>query len=141
MDDAQLTTVLCAVLGQVPGWVNTATEPPPPVPPESIGIYYGDIPDEPDRAIGVRVYGGTDDAVVYSPVRRAQLRIRGSRDDKRDADRTAGFAFSLLQGRCRVDGIAWIQRETFGPLGADTNGREERTENYTIHIDNPGVGT
>lgn len=141
MDDAAVTVALCELLGQVPGW-HWSTSAAPPA--GAVGIFYGDIPDTPttpDRAIGVRVYSGTDDPLVYQPVRSAQLRIRGARNDRDDADRIAGFAFALLQGRSRIKGLAWMQRETFGPLGADTNGREERSENYSIHVDNPGVGT
>lgn len=122
------------MLGEVPGWHWSPTNPTPPA---LLGIFYGSIPDSPDRAIGARVYGGTDDAVVYQPMRRVQLRIRGARGDVDDADRIAGFAFALLQGRSRIKGLSWIERQTFGPLGADTNGREERTDNYTVYIDNP----
>lgn len=138
MDDAALTIALCEMLGEVPGWHWSTTIAPPA---STVGIFYGDIPDSPDRAIGVRVYGGTDDPLVYQPVRYAQLRIRGARGDKDDADRIAGFAFALLQGRSRVRGLSWMQRGTFGPLGADKNGREERSENYTVQLDNPEVGT
>ena len=138
MDDAQLTTVLCGMLGEVPGWHWSPTTV---APSGVVGIFYGAIPESPDRAIGVRVYGGTDDPLVYSPQRRAQLWIRGARNDPDDADRLAGLAFTLLQGRCRSRGVSWIERQTFGPLGADTNGREERSENYTVFLDNPEVGT
>ncbi len=138
MDDAAVTLALCEMLGEVPGWHwSTTTETPAGM----VGVFYGDIPDTPDRAIGVRVYGGTDDPLVYQPVRYAQLRVRGARGDKDDADRIAGVAFVLLQGRSRVRGLSWMQRETFGPLGADANGREERSDNWTVHLDNPEVGT
>lgn len=137
MDDAQLTVVLCELLGEVPGWHWSPTEP---TPTGSLGIFYGDVPEAPDRAIGVRVYGGTD-PLVYAPERRAQLRIRGERDDVDDADRIAGVAFALLSGRCRVRGLSWIERQTFGPIGTDGNGRHERVENYLIHLDNREAGT
>lgn len=137
MADADLTVALCEMLGEVPGWQwSTTTQTPAGM----VGIFYGDLPETPDRAIGVRVYGG-DDPRVYEPVRDAQLRIRGARNDLDDADRIAGFAFALLQGRSRVRGISWVQRSTFGPLGADANGREERSENYRVFLDNPEVGT
>jgi hypothetical protein len=137
MDDAALTLALCEMLGEVPGWHWSTTTKPPS---GHVGIFYGDISETSDRAIGVRVYGGSD-PLVYQPERYVQLRIRGARNDKDDADRIAGFAFALLQGRSRVRGLSWIQRGTFGPLGADTNGREERSENYTVFLDNPEVGT
>ena len=138
MNDSQLTVALCELLGEVPGWHWSTTDAPPAA---AVGIFYGDIPDSPDRAIGVRVYGGTDDPLVYRPQRRVQLRIRGARGDKDDADRIAGFVFALLQGRSRVRELSWVQRESFGPLGADVNGREERSENYVVHLDNLEVGT
>lgn len=138
MDDAALTTRLCELLGQVPGWHWSTTTT---APQDAVGIYYGDIPESPDRAIGVRVYGGTDDPLVYQPARRVQLRIRGRRGDKRDADQIAGVVFALLQGRCRSAGISWIERASFGPLGADKNGREQRSENYLVQLDNPGLDT
>ena len=141
MSDAAVTVALCELLGEVPGWHWSTTSPPPT---SAVGIFYGDIPDGatvPDRAIGVRVYGGTDDPLVYQPVRSVQLRIRGARGDKDDADRIAGFAFAVLQGRSRIKGLSWMQRDTFGPLGADTNGREERSENYSVALDNPEAGT
>ena len=138
MDDAAVTVALCEMLGEVPGWRWSTTSTPPR---STVGIFYGDIPDSPDRAIGVRVYGGSDDPLVYQPARSVQLRIRGARGDKDDADRIAGVAFVLLQGRSRVRGLSWMQRETFGPLGADANGREERSDNWTVHLDNPEVGT
>ncbi|MFE9232053.1 minor capsid protein [Cellulosimicrobium funkei] len=137
MNDADLARVLCELLGEVPGWHWHPTAAPPA---GAVGIFYGDIPETPDRAIGVRVYGGTDDPVVYQPTRQAQLRIRGARGDLTDADRIAGFAFALLQGRTRVRGISRIERDYFGPLGADTNGREERSENYTVRLDNVEAG-
>ena len=37
----------------------------------------------------------------------------------------------------RTGGINHIHRTSFGPLGADVNGREERSENYSVVLDNP----
>ncbi|UFU03437.1 minor capsid protein [Ruania suaedae] len=137
MDDAEVTLAICELLGGVPGWHWSTTTPPPA---GEVGIFYGAIPDEPDRAIGARVYGGSDPH-VYSPRRRVQLLIRGARGDVDDADQIAGFAFLVLQGRSRTKGLSQIERTSFGPLGADANGREERSENYLVYVDNPGVGT
>ena len=132
MNDAQLTIILCDLLGGVPGWTWSTT----PCPAGGVGVFYGAIPDSPDRAIGVRVYGGSDNSVVRAPRRRVQLRIRGRRGVVDDADQLAALAFTVLQGRSRLAGILHIERTTFGPLGADTNGREERSENYFIQLDN-----
>lgn len=138
MDDAQVTVALCEILGAVPGWHWSPGAVPPP-PGTALTVFYGDIPDSPDRAIGVRVYGGSDDSRVYQPQRQAQLRIRGRRNQPNDADEIAGIAFTVLQGRARTQGLSWIERQFFGPLGTDVNGREERADNYIIAIDNQGV--
>ncbi len=138
MNDTELTIAVCELLGAVPGWTWSTTDP---YPADGVGIFYGPIPDSPDQAIGVRVYGGTDDSVVYSPRRRVQLRIRGRRGHVADTDTLAGLAFLILQGRSRTRGISHIARTTFGPLGADQNGREERTENYLITLDNQEAQT
>lgn len=132
MDDAQVTLAVCEMLGAVPGWHWS----PGAAASDGLSIFYGDIPDRPDRAIGVRVYGGEDNPVVYQPTRRVQLRIRGARGVVDDADEIAGVVFAVLQGRARTCGLSWIERQSFGPLGADTNGREERADNYLVSIDN-----
>jgi hypothetical protein len=131
MTDRDLTILLCQLLGTVPGWHWNPTAGTP----SGVGVFYGSIPERPDQAIGVRVYGGSDDAVVYEPQRRVQLRIRGARGRPDGADELAAVAFTVLQG-ARPPGVSWIERTSFGPLGADTNGREERTDNYLISLDN-----
>ena len=133
MTDAELTVAICQLLGELPGWSWSATGT---YPADRVGVFYGPIPDAPDRAVGVRVYGGTDDPVVYSPTRSVQLLIRGARNQPDSADQMAALAFLLMQGRMRTGRINHIHRTSFGPLGADGNGREERSENYVITLDN-----
>ena len=133
MTDAELTVAICEMLGELPGWSWSTSGT---YPADRVGVFYGAIPDAPDRAVGVRVYGGTDDPVVYSPTRSVQLLIRGARNQPDSADQMAALAFLLMQGRMRAGGINHIQRTSFGPLGADGNGREERSENYVITLDN-----
>jgi hypothetical protein len=130
VDDAALTERICELLAAIPGWdyrnfpVYTAAE---------TGIFYGAIGTAPDRAVGVRVYGGTDEAVTF---RRVQLRIRGKANRRDGADKLAEPARVALMGVSRWRGISGIQRESFTSLGADSNGREERTDNYLITLDN-----
>ena len=133
MTDRDLTIAICQLLGELPGWSWSTTGT---YPADRVGVFYGPIPDAPDMAVGVRVYGGTDDVEVYGPKRSVQLHIRGARNEPDSADQLAGLAFLLLQGRMRTGGINHIHRTSFGPLGADVNGREERAENYTITLDN-----
>ena len=132
MTDRDLTLWVCRLLGAIPGWVWS---PDTAAPAGRVAVFYGAIPDRPDAAVGVRVYGGSDDPLVYSPTRRVQLRIRGPRGDPSGADALADLVFAALQGR-QGEGVSFAQRQSFGPLGADTNGREERSENYIIALDN-----
>lgn len=137
MDDVATTTALCVILGRIPGWVWNPDDTDYPA--DKVGIFYGAIGTDPDRAVGVRIYGGTDDPETGLATRRAQVRFRGGRRDPAGADDLAGLAFARLQGLSRVGGINGIRRESWSPFGADTNGREERTDNYIITIDNPEV--
>lgn len=135
MSDADLTIILCELLGGINGW---AWSPNQPAEPGTVPVHYGQIPDHPDRAVGVRVYGGTDPG-LYSPTRDVQIRIRGARNAPADADLLAAQVFATLQGLSRHRGILHAQRTSFGPWGADTNGREERSDNYRILLDNQEV--
>ncbi|WP_193596073.1 minor capsid protein [Microbacterium sp. YJN-G] len=132
MDDSDLTVRLCEIVGALPifawrpnGPVYTASE---------IGVFYGTIPDAPDRAVGIRVYSPIDEPDLLS--RRVQLHVRGGRGLPFGADRIAGVLFSVFHERARGDGIVSIRRTSAVPLGADGNGREERTENYLVVLDN-----
>lgn len=132
MDDDTLTIRLCELVGAIPTF---AWRPTGPAYTESeIGVFYGRIADAPDRAVGVRVYGAIDEDHLNQ--RRAQLKVRGSRRERDSADRIASIVFTAMQGLSRVGGISGIRRESMAPLGDDTNGREERTENYLITLDN-----
>lgn len=133
MNDRELTILLCEILGGIPGWswsqhgsyqTSAAT-----------AVFYGQIAESPDSAVGVRIYGG-DDPLIYSPTRRMQLLLRGARGRPDGADTLASLAFLVLQSKARYRGISRIERTSFGPLGADGNGREERTDNYLIALDN-----
>lgn len=134
MDDAALTDRICELLGRVPGWTWNPDPEAPDYPAEVVGIRYGATQPTPDRTIGVRVYSSTDDDIH---VRRVQLRLRGAPLDPAGADTLAGVAFTVLHGLSRAGGISDIRRISFGPLGPDDKGREERSENYQIILDNP----
>lgn len=133
MNDRDLTIAVCELLGELPGWSWSTTGT---YPSGRVGVFYGAIPDAPDMAVGVRVYGGTDGPEVYAPTRNVQLLVRGARNLPDSADGLASLAFLALQGRMRTRGINHIQRTSFGPLGTDGNGRNERSENYLIALDN-----
>lgn len=130
MDDATLTKRICELLDAIPTF-DYFTAPSP----GGVAVFYGRIDPEPNRAVGVRVYATTDEPNLSW--RRAQIRIRGDKRRRDDADRIAGVVFAALQGLSRTGGISGIRRESMSPGGADETGREERTDNYVIVLDNP----
>lgn len=134
MDDVTLTKTICTILGEIPGW---AWRPDGPAYTGSeVGVFYGPIGAAPDRAVGVRVYGTTDERIEHYGWRRVQLRLRGARDQPDGADELAGLAFEALQGLSRMGGISGVSRQSMAPAGADENRREERTDNWIIILDN-----
>lgn len=134
MDDDALVFLLGQILGRIPGWrwdpETTSFSD------EIVPIFYGRIDSEPDRAVGIRLYGTEDFLPEVLHERRVQLRFRGRAGDPRGANKLASPAFAMLQGLSRVGGISDIRRLSMSPLGADDNGREERTDNYLITLDN-----
>jgi hypothetical protein len=132
MDDKTLTIRLCEIVGALPlfAWRPAG----PPYTDSEIGVFYGTIEDSPDRAVGIRVYSPIDDPDLHS--RRVQLHVRGARHEPDGADWIADILFAVLHERPRGDGMASILRTSAAPLGADDNGREQRTENYLITLDN-----
>lgn len=138
MDDVELTEFLCTALGGIPGWDYQADGSD--VGPTRVGVAYGRIPGGmPHRWAGVRVYGTEDDNVRALHTRFAQVRFRGGQNDPTGADKLAHPAFLVLTGLSRVGGISGVSRISMAPLGADENGREERTDNYEITLDNTGA--
>lgn len=130
--DVELTTRLAEILGRVPTF---AWRPNGPAYDSSeVAIFYGRVLDAPDRAIAVRVYSPVNEPDLSR--RRVQFHVRGRADDVAGADRLADVLSIVLDNRLRGDGIASITRTSFSQLGADKTGREERTENYLITLDN-----
>lgn len=105
--------------------------------PTEVGVFYGPIAAAPDRAVGITVYSQTDDIETGRADRYVQIRCRGSRGRPNGADLLADAAFDALQGVYHTSGIARITRTSTAPLGADSNGRQERTDNYQLILDNP----
>lgn len=134
MDDDALVYRLGEILGRIPGWVWDPDAPS--FTDDVVPIFYGRIDDQPDRAVGIRVYGTEDLLTESLAERRVQLRFRGGRGDPRGANKLASPSFAMLQGLSRVGGISDARRLSMAPLGADANGREERTDNYLITLDN-----
>ena len=134
MDDVALTHLICSILGTIPGWDWTRQDPDHVYAPDAVVIFYGALATEPDTAVGVRIYGTTDERDLGW--RRVQLRLRGERGRPEGADALSAPSFAALHELSRLGGISSISRQSMAPAGADGNRREERTENYLIILDN-----
>lgn len=136
MDDATLTKLVLEHLGRIPGWEWHPDGTP--YPKDVVGLSYGAIGPEPARAVGATVYGGTDDNLDHLHWRRLQLRIRGAVRRRDGADVLADLALLVLPSLSLIagSGISGVSRQSFSSLGADGNGRQERTDNYIIILDN-----
>lgn len=129
MTDDELTLMLCTLLGSLPGWVWATTGE---YGADDVGVFYGAIAASPDQAVGVRVYATDDRAGLRE--RRVQFRIRGR--GRAGANRLADILFGVLHGLSRTGGISDARRISMAPAGVDGNGREERTDNYLVTLDN-----
>jgi hypothetical protein len=136
LDDATLTKLICSTLGAIPGWDWGGEDPEHEYAPDNVAVFYGALGATPDQAVGVRVYGATDNRIEHLSWRRVQVRHRGAAGRPDGADVLAGQSFETLQGLSHLGGISDISRQSMAPAGADTNRREERTENYLIILDN-----
>jgi hypothetical protein len=131
--DSTLKVRLAEILGSIPGFAWSADED---YPSDVIGVFVGSIPDAPDRAVGIRLYGdgGGDDPDVTE--RKAQAWVRGARGERLSADDIADAVFDRFDKLSREGGILRTSRESMSDMGADANDRERRSENYLITLDN-----
>lgn len=134
MNDSTLTRLVCSLLADLPGWEWRPDGPN--YQDNETAVFYGAIDATPDRAVGARVYSASDDPVKALSSRRVQLRFRGRPGYVDDADNMADLAFLRLQGLSRVGGISGIRRESMSPSTADDTDRQQRTDNYTLILDN-----
>jgi hypothetical protein len=136
VDDRALTIWICEQLGHLEGW-EWSEDVDTEYGVDSVGVSYGRIAATPDRGVGVRIYGGSDDDVAGTKSRRVQLRSRGARNDPSSADDIADTAYDHLHLLLREGVISEVTRTSFSPSASDGNQREERTDNYLIIFDNP----
>ncbi len=133
-DDGELTLLLCRSLAEATGW--QWHESGPNYGAAGVTLVAGDLDDTSDQMVGVTVYGGTDLDSQFLHWRMAQFRFRGARGDLVGAASLASRAFAARHTLSRLGGISSVSRRSFARLGADDNGREERTDNYTVTLDN-----
>lgn len=133
MNDRELKTRLCEILGSIPGFEWDPAEDAE-YSPGSVGVFFGGIRDAPDQAVGVRLYGGNHDPNLKT--RKAQIWVRGGRRELGSADDIADAVLARFDGLSREGGILGIRRESMSDQGSDDNDRDLRSENYTITLDN-----
>lgn len=133
-NDKELTLALCRALAEATGW--QWHEDGPNYNADEVSIVAGELDDTSDRMVGVTVYQATDLDIQDLHWRMVQFRLRGGRHDHFGAD---SLSFRVFESRHMLSlqgGVHNVSRRSFARLGADDNGRQERTDNYTITLDN-----
>lgn len=96
------------------------------------------LPPSPDRVIALNTYSPVDDLVLPHGSIMVQFRFRGRRGDVNDVDDLGDAVFDLLHGARYLDlipgqpAISRAARKSSLQIGADGNGRMERTDNYEL---------
>ena len=112
------------------GWLEAAgigTQTPTPGFPV---IAAKRLPASPDEGIAITVYLAEDDLMVAT--RRVQFWFRGKPRDPFGPDRLAQDVYQVMRGRHHDGQVSRIWRDSIAVLGIDGNGRDERSDNYTI---------
>lgn len=136
MEDSLLVGRAAALLAAGTGWA-WRPEPGSIYAANEVGVWYGQVGTEPDRACGLTLYSATDVDVrngLPGP-RRLQLWFRGERGLRAGADELADVAFTFLHGRSVPGLFQLIKRVSSVPLGADGVGRQQRSDNYEFQPD------
>jgi len=100
------------------------------------------LPADPDRAIAIALYpvsdAGNTDSIVG-----IQLRIRGPRNDRRfvkdTTDRIFDSLHDLQQTTWGTTPVVRVYRNSGANLPADSNNRQEATQNYYAQITRSGT--
>ena len=110
--------------------------------PGETGITIRGIPQTPDRLITLAPYplDGGEHRGMADHDSALQIRVRGTQDPRVCED-LADAVFDLLDscGRLTLGGIPVVDmwRQSYTSLGADGNGRWERSENYYLNAMRP----
>lgn len=108
--------------------------------PGETGIIIGLVPQSPDRVICLIPYPLTDDPTLSNSVMGLQVRSRAAGRDVRDAFDLADAVFDQLHGLGDIDLAPGVrlhiaERQSGVPLGEDSNGRAEWSDNYQLTLD------
>jgi hypothetical protein len=106
-------------------------------------IFLGSLPQDPDLALGVQLYGrGESDSLNSHDEPGLQVKVRGPRLDYRVGEAKAQDVYSAIHGlgRRTLTGGTWLQL-VIGinagpvPMGRDVNDRPEWIVNFRFDID------
>jgi hypothetical protein len=109
-------------------------------------IYGATLPDAPDVALAVALYGTGGDASAAEPIdrQRIQVRARGTATDSRTGEALCQTAYDALNGLGyrAMPGGTWLQlayAHGGGPgyIGRDQTGRHEWTADLTLELERP----
>lgn len=108
-----------------------------------------ELPDAPERVICLTDYPIEDDPSNGEGIVGVQVRTRAGRTDPLAPRALADAVFATLQGRRNLSfgaataypvTVSHIYRESATPIGPDSQGRHERSENYYVHVVRTSAG-
>lgn len=108
------------------------------------GVVIGTVPQNPPSLVVLIPYPLTDDPTLSDSVMGLQLRFRVGTHDPRDVTDLADEAFDVLHGHPAVDlsstaRLLFAERVSGVPLGEDTNGFPEWSDNYQLTLHRPSA--
>ena len=107
-------------------------------------IVFGTFPQDPARAVCLSLYGVGDEPSLSDSTIGLQVRTRWDGQDPRLVDDLAALVLDYLHGKTDwtlSTGVHVVQclRKSWVPLGQDTNGRWERSDNYYLDVWQPSA--
>lgn len=112
--------------------------------PTETGITVGLLPQQPAKVIALVPYPLTDDPSSTDSVLGLQVRTRSDTQDPRTAFDLADSVFDALHGLGDVALSAtavlkFAERTSGTPLGEDSQGRAEWSDNYQLRVNRPAA--
>lgn len=106
--------------------------------PAETGIVIGTVPQSPDAVVVLTAYPVRDEPVGADSVVGVQIRTRTGGADPRSTIDLDDEIFTALHSRPAGDiggiRVTQIWRQSGTPMGADGNGRHERSSNYYLTV-------
>lgn len=106
-----------------------------------VAVVFGELPTAPDTAVGLTLYGSTDEVKENLSHLRVQVWTRGAANNSLGASAIASPIFDALQGREGFDlgsvHVIQMYRTSMMPMGVDASKRYERSDNYVLDVNTP----